>query len=436
MPEDILPGPDGFLPSRDSSLLAEQDRLSAYLFADEQRSSNTQIDLGPWRKLAKKGLASTILAILERFAWLRQHDSELPNAHFARIRLAGLLRALYRIKATYNESELRSLLDATTPLLGHIEPYGPVELVGEFLTTHDLTPALSASLRGFEDNLRQEMSISQASMQSLRQQLHMMLWMDEWESLDPSRCWSECVRRDFRSFTGARRETWRALLKHLRGNAPVRMPASWAKKAEALLDGVGRDDFREQIQVWFTPFRCGHPVPLTVAGSHVIKGLIWYSSISQEEVLKQTCLWLLAAKWKQKKNVEKVLTALAQFGVTRGELEARQLLPPPKSDTAARLMEKLKSISLSLPSDHIQMDPEGEMIIVQGQMHFYRLFRSSGRIERATDGAELTLNWPAVPDSFRLYLHRECDSPDQLSLRSHLLVYDAVYSEYFVADRA
>ena len=70
--------------------------------------------------------------------------------------------------------------------------------------------------------------------------------------------------------------------------------------------------------------------------------------------------------------------------------------------------------------------------IVQGQMHFYRLFRSSGRIKRSSDNAELTLNWPAFSDNVRLYLHRECDSSEQLSFRTHLLIYDAVYAEYFV----
>src|SRR5258705_10045312 len=86
-----------------------------------------------------------------------------------------------------------------------------------------------------------------ASMQSLRQQLHLLLWLDEWEPLDPARCWSDCVRRDFRAFSGERRMRWRALLKHLRGNAPVRMPAGWSREAEPLLTGVGLDDFREQL---------------------------------------------------------------------------------------------------------------------------------------------------------------------------------------------
>jgi hypothetical protein len=133
------------------------------------------------------------------------------------------------------------------------------------------------SLRDFQGNLREEMSISQASMQSLRQQLHMLLWLDEWVPLDPARCWSECVRHDFRAFSGERRIKWGALLKHLRGNAPVRMPAGWAREAEPLLAAIGLDDFQEQIQIWFAPFRSGEALPLSVAGSHVIRGLICFA---------------------------------------------------------------------------------------------------------------------------------------------------------------
>jgi hypothetical protein len=49
--------------------------------------------------------------------------------------------------------------------------------------------------------------------------------------------------------TGERRVLWRALLKHLRGNAPVRMPAGWARDAEPLLKTVGLEDFRECIAI-------------------------------------------------------------------------------------------------------------------------------------------------------------------------------------------
>jgi hypothetical protein len=222
---DPVPGPDGFLLSPEDPLRAEHLRLNDYLLGGERRSPQTPFDVAIWRKLAKHHFADQNQAVLRRLAWLDQHDAELENAHLARLRLTTLLRVLYSIKAPYTERELRALLDLTVPLLGRIAPYGPVERVVEYLKSNDLTPELCRSLREFQGNLREEMSISQASMQSLRQQLHMLLWLDEWEPLDPARCWSECVRRDFRAFSGERRIKWRALLKHLRGNAPVRMPA-------------------------------------------------------------------------------------------------------------------------------------------------------------------------------------------------------------------
>jgi hypothetical protein len=428
-----VPGPDGFLPSPDDPLGAEHLRLNDYLLGEEQRSPQTPFDAAIWRKLAKRRFADQIQAVLRRLAWLDAHDAELENAHLARMRLTTLLRVLYSIKAPYTEPELRALLDLTVPLLGRIAPYGPVERVVEYLKNNDLTPGLCRSLREFQGNLREQMSISQASMQSLRQQLHMLLWLDEWEPLDPARCWSECVRRDFRAFSGEQRLKWRALLKHLRGNAPVRMPAGWARQAEPLLAAAGLDDFREQIHIWFAPFRSGEALPLSVAGSHVIKGLVWFCAVAKDDDLKECCLWLLDAKWKQKRNTEKVMVALGQFGISKEELRARNLIKPPPPDPAPRLIEKMAKAVCLRSENHIQMDPDGELIVIQGQLHFYRLFRSTGRMERASDNAELELNWPAIPDSMRLFLHRECDSLRQLDFRAHMLILDSLYWKCFVA---
>lgn len=171
------------------------------------------------------------MSVLVRLRWLDEHDRELDEAHKSRIRLRTLLRVLYSIKADFNEPELIAVIHATTPLLGQIVPYGPIERVTEYLRRNDLTPELCHSIRGFQAELREEMSEGQASIQSLRQTVHMVLWMDEWDPLDPARCWNECIRRDFRQMTGDRRLKWRAFLKHLRGNAPVRMPKGWASEA-------------------------------------------------------------------------------------------------------------------------------------------------------------------------------------------------------------
>src|SRR5262245_52547459 len=378
--------------------------------ADEKLVAALALDAKALKKLPKREAIDLVEAVLRRLAWFDQHDSDLANAHVDRLQLVQLLRNLYTIKLPCTERDLRMMLDLTVPLLHRINPHGPVEFASEYLKTQDLTPDLCRSLRAFQASLREEMSSGQAAMQSLRQQLHMLLWLDEWEPLDPARCWSECVRRDFRAMTGDRRVKWRTLLKHLRGNAPTRMPASWAREGEARLADVGLDDFRQQFSIWCAPFRSGEPLPLSVAGSHVLKGLLWFAALTRDDDVKESAMGLLDVKWKQKRNSEKSMVALDVFGITKEDLRARQLIKPEAPPQFPKIFEKLLSAKLLSPIDRIVADANGDLVVIQGELHFYRLFRSTGRIERATDNAVMELDWASVPDQFRLVLHRECDS--------------------------
>jgi hypothetical protein len=193
------------------------------------------------------------------------------------------------------------------------------------------------------------------------------------------------------------------------------------------------DDFREQIHIWFAPLHSGESLPLSVAGSHVLKGLIWFCAVARDEDLKESALWLLDVKWKQKRNTEKVMVALGELGISKEELRARSLIKPLPPAPTLRLIERMRQSACLLPGNHIQMDPDGELIIVQGQLHFYRLFRSTCRMERVSDNAVLELNWQSVPDQLRLFLHRECDSPQQLDFRAHMLMHDGLFGQYFIA---
>jgi hypothetical protein len=426
-----LPGPDGFLLESDDPLRTDHLRLNDFLVAEEQRDSAFEIDAGAWRKLPKPEVPHLTLAVLHRLLWLHQNDAELDTAHLSRIRLSKLLRVLHDIKAEFTEPELIGIIEATRPLLGRIAPYGPIERVALYLKRNDLTPELCRAMRDFQAGLREEMSESQASMQSLRQTLHVLLWMDEWEPLDPPRCWSECVRRDFREMTGERRVKWRALLKHLRGNAPVRMPKGWARDAEPLLAAVGQQDFQDRIAAWFSPFRSGQPLPLSVAGSHVLKCLIWYCAVANEQQTHATAIWLLDAKWRQKRNTEKSIVALSELGVTREELASRNLIMNRVADTMPRYLERLNESLSAITFNRLVDAPEEDLLIVQGQLHFYRISRFTGRIERASDNAVLELDWHSLPDQFRLTVDRDCVSPHQVEMRALLLINDGVFGRYF-----
>ena len=426
---DRAPGPDGFPLSQSDRNYDTQLLLNDYLLTEEILDPERFSPDPKWRKLPKRETIDLIEAVLRRLAWLHEHDAELSNAHLTRLKLIKLLRVFYARKLPCNETDLRMMLDLTVPLFDLIAPDGPVDYVMEYVKEHDLTPELCRSLHEFQENLVQQGSV--AGMQSLRQRLHTLLWMDEWEPLNPARCWSESIRRDFRTMSGERRENWRRLLKHIRGNAPVNMPGSWAREAEQRLAAVGVNDFSEQLSLWFAPFRSGQRLPLSIAGSHILKGLILYAALSRDEKARQAALGLLDVKWKQKKNTAKSMIALEVFGISKQELLSRNLISevttaPPQ--IWERVLEVLKS---PMAGTHIVSEPDSDLIVVQGQLHFYRLFRSTGRIERVTDNTVLELNWPAIPDDFRIRLQRHSNSAEQLHLRATMLMYDSIYGKYF-----
>jgi len=447
-------------------MTSASELLDAYLIDDHQ-------NLTKYKKLPKRQIIELIEASLRKYTWLREHDAELPDAHVARLKFAKLLQTLHTTKKLpYTEPELRTMIDLTTPLLNYIPPDGPIDHVMEYIKENDLTEELCQSLHKFQANLREYGSV--ASMQSLRQRLHTLLFMDEWEPLKPSKCWSESVRRDFRAMKGKRKEDWRRLLKHIRGNAKG-LPDSWAEEASERLEAVGIEDFKQQLARWFAPFRSGEPLPLSITGSHVLKGLVWYVAVSGDEEAKETALWLLDVKWKQKRNVEKSMMALEVLGVTRKELMDRNLIaqpPPPKAAAALqnlmdirallnrvgfseamsnpekmtevhdRLMEELSEPKTpvaqhlaeamkSMVMPNVVMDHDEGVIMVQGEQHFYRLYLSTGKIERVTDNAELELNWEKIPDYMRARLERDHNSPMQLHTLAHYLSRESIYRNFF-----
>jgi hypothetical protein len=134
--------------------------------------------------------------------------------------------------------------------------------------------------------------------------------------------WSEIIRRDYRAMTGERRARWKALLRHIGGNAPVKPPKNWIKEAETLLAAVGLDDFRGRLGYWFGRFRGPAPQRLSVAGSHVLKGLLWYCALARDAGVTEAALWLLDATWKPKRYVDKSAVALLPLLETMPASEA------------------------------------------------------------------------------------------------------------------
>jgi len=136
------------------------------------------------------------------------------------------------------------------------------------------------------------------------------------------------------------------------------------------------------------------------------------------------------------------MTALQVFGISEEELYSRDLLKKPASPNSRNLrqmtekmLESILSSRRMFSNERMQMDRDESMMRVQGQQHFYRVYWATGRIERVTDNAELELNWEAVPDHMRLWLHREGDSDMQLYHRAMMLMNDTLWAPYFRVKR-
>jgi hypothetical protein len=173
--------------------------------------------------------------------------------------------------------------------------------------------------------------------------------------------------------------------------------------------------------------------------------------------------------------MEKAMTALAVLGISEQELLKRDLIARPSADPALptfgnileslgwarnvmqafrngsespdvteKLMEDFQNRQSSNPmmkevseamkfwtSTEVVVDHDEGLMIVQGEQHFYRLFLSSGKIERVTDNAELELDWEQIPDNLRVMFQSEPDLPSQCNLLAGFLRRDSVYGRYF-----
>lgn len=213
-----------------------------------------------------------------------------------RCRLISILHHLYALRLPFTASELCRLIDSrhgAAPPISHLV---------EHFRSRELTPEICAALRRRHGAYITRIGrvYTHAAVQNDLQLLDMLLWHDEWDQIDLAACWSQRVRRDYRAMFGERRQHWVSLLRHIRGDAGSKPPKAWVREAQGRLAVVGIEDFRATIGDWFGCFRCAEPLRLSVVGSHVLKGLLWYCAVARDPAVTAAALPILDAAWKPK----------------------------------------------------------------------------------------------------------------------------------------
>ena len=320
----VTVGPDGYCATSVAADYEYHLLLTEYLRERDSLGENALRAVLPRlrKALRKPGLVGLIRAAHARIGWIAENERELSDPRRWQDFLAELARQLYSPSLPLEETDLILLLRSHRAhrALWH---FGPEALLAAYLETHEISPGLGAEMRRFQEELKGAAGKSkyenQSSYQAAVAQFHMLLWHDDEDPLEALRCWSEIVRRDLRAMDRARRAHWKALFRHIKGNAPAKPPAGWLKAAERHLAQVGQEDFAGCFAAWLAPFGGGEPQPLSVPGSHLLRGLLWYAAVLTDPAVARSALVLLDAKWKAKRNVDKVMTALV------GVLE---VLPP------------------------------------------------------------------------------------------------------------
>jgi hypothetical protein len=305
-------GPDGFLSARDDACFT----LHSYLNETLRRQANDPshahaIAAADVKRLGKElsgpQLIALVMAAFDRAAWIGEHGHEIAQSLEWGRRVAAILYHLYALRLPFAVSDMCRLID------GRDGAAPPVGRIAEYFASHELTAEACATLRRRREAYKARIGrdYKHVDVQSELQLLDMLLWHDETDALDLAACWSERVRRDYRAMSGERRRRWQSLLRHIRGDAGSKPPKPWIKEAQSRLAAVGAEDFRSTITDWFDCFRQPDPLQLSVVGSHVLKGMLWYSALARDPAVTAASLAVADAPWKPKRNLDKVMVALA-----------------------------------------------------------------------------------------------------------------------------
>ena len=323
----VIIGPDGFLCSRSDPHYAFHLQLNEILVEQAKPGAEPYTAAGPGverlkKQFSERELIELITVIIMRRAWVALNANEIAQSTLWRIRLHYIRAHLYDAKLPFTAADLCRLM----PVCDHY--LALIDCLVEHVRQHGVAPELCAEMRRFRTRYQESVGgvYGQGADLVGLQRLNMLLWHDEWDALDPESCWSERVRRDYRAMTGEHRARWRALLHHIRGDAGSKPAKPWMKEAQKRLAAVGVEDFRAMIRGWFEAFRAPRPVKLSLAGSHVLKGLLWFGAVARDPAVNEAALWLLDADCKLKRNADKVMVALGVLIDTMPVEEAWQAL--------------------------------------------------------------------------------------------------------------
>lgn len=392
---DQIPCPDGYLMDPKAALAPGHHSLNQYLVRVEEAGWQAALkEVNAIRDKSRKLLIWR--SLVERLAWHRDNSPNSP--HLSPLR--GLAERIEHWTLSPSEADLIDILERTAEVTGFAGPYMAVPHLITYVDSHGLSPALSGAIRRFREEVWDKSYIvNQVSLQLFRSRLDMLCWRDEWDELDLARCWSEPIRRDYRSMQGGGRDHWRKLLYSIHGDEGTRPTVRWTEFAKAQIAQIGRDDFRAFVLSWFQPLQSGRSQRLSREGSYLLRSFVWLCEISADPELLPRLPSIGEVEFKPKANGQKVIRAVAE-ATERPDPTAQ--LPVPAAPFDSLVTRALASVltprSSLLPPDLAARIEVGDGVVyVRGDLDRYQLNVSTRTVTRQSDGQRVEITPGVTP---------------------------------------
>ncbi|MEZ5353103.1 MAG: hypothetical protein R2762_10750 [Bryobacteraceae bacterium] len=154
------------------------------------------------------------------------------------------------------------------------------------------------------------------------------LWVEDPEFAKRAVCCTAPFAADIHAMPAHRRRQWRGLLLQADISGRDRPCPEWLEQSRRRIAALGRAEFQFHVAHWLNSIPATgradqQPTPVTRLGSHLLKSLVWWSTLCREGHLDDAVVRLAGVRWSRKVRQRRVAGAVA-FAVA-GMHEATQI---------------------------------------------------------------------------------------------------------------
>lgn len=322
--EESPVGADGFVIDGDAGLAAQQRQIDQWLRmaagaaareGEEQVTAAREAMEAAMLERWAGDRASLHRALTVRAEWIGAHGEEFSPETLQvwnewMYGLGGRGGLLAKSLAGVDELNLESLLGA---IRAGRNPSKVFELCRRYVAAHGWSAELVETFRQLIPRL------GTRSNQTERARAEWFLWFEDAAPLQAGGSWSDGVKKDLRGMPPETARAWRALLDNPCFAMTGKPPARWMNAARRLFPKVGAAEFREWFVRWFEPFAAGEGMRLTITGRHLLRVLMWYTLVAEDEAVDGALLGFGNVRWKNRQSAQRAAQAEMAFRYVAGQ---------------------------------------------------------------------------------------------------------------------